>query len=206
MREDTAERAGFSLVGWVVAFAGAAGLAGCITLLYRGMAVIMSTEGGFVASGGPYEIAHPAPDWAWLVPLSIMSGMAFGGMSLAGSFRGWGVNPALFAWMGLFISLGWNFLRLGLIDPPENLESGWGWVVSGVVFWLMGFAPSVMLVHVVRDTWRQVLGRQTGPARIAWAMPAATRTTPAYVAAQLLGVAGGIAGALALFASVAQGY
>jgi hypothetical protein len=206
MREDTAERAGFSLVGSVAAFAGAGGLAGCITLLYRGMAVIMSTEGGFVATGGPYEIAHPAPDWAWLVPLSIMAGLAFGGLSLMASFRGWGVNPALFAWMGLFISLGWNFLRLGLIDPPENLESGWGWVISGVVFWLMGFAPAVMLVRVVRETWQQVLGRQTEPVRRTWATPTGTTTTPVYVAAQLLGVAVGIAGALMLFDAVAQGY
>ena len=59
-------------------------------VLYQGMAEIMTTQGGFVASGGPYEIAHPAPGWGWLVPVSILALFAFGGLSLWASMRGWG--------------------------------------------------------------------------------------------------------------------
>ena len=42
-----------------------------LTLLYQGMRAIMYL-GGFVASGGPYAIAHPAPGWVWIVPVSII--------------------------------------------------------------------------------------------------------------------------------------
>ena len=45
----------------------------CLTLLFFGMRAIMEL-GGFVAVGGPYEVAHPAPDWVWVLPVSIVGG------------------------------------------------------------------------------------------------------------------------------------
>ena len=196
---------GFSAVGALAAFAGAAGIAGGVTLLYRSMAAIMATEGAFVASGGPYEISHPAPHWVWLVPVSIMAGIALGGLSLVASFRGWGINPVLFAWMGLFIALGWNFLRLGILDRPEGLTSAWGWWVSGIVFWAMGLTPAVTTVRFVRGEWRRMAGAADASEPRAWWAGALT-TTPTYVFIQLIGVAVGIAGALVLFGRVAVGY
>ncbi len=191
-----------SVFGLAAATAISAGLAGCIALLYLGMAAIMETEGGFVATGGPYEIAHPAPDWVWLLPLSIMTMFVFGGLSVWASVRGWGIGLIVFAWMGLFLALGWNFLRLGLIDPPENLQGAWGWILSGVVFWVMGLAPALGLIRAVRDGWRAVRERQAlrGPGM--FGLPDGGGTTPVYLVAQLLGVAGGIAGAAALFAAL----
>jgi hypothetical protein len=189
-------------LGLLLAFASAAGVAACITLLYQGMAEIMVTEGGFVATGGPYEIAHPAPDWAWMMPLAILAGMLFGGIGVVASFRGWGMNIALFAWCGLFISLGWNFLRLGIWDKPEGLQDAWGWWLSGIIFWLMGFAPLVMVVRVVREVLQQVLDRQNAAAQRFWATPKVSATTPVYLAAQLLGAAAGIFGGIALFTAL----
>ena len=43
--------------------------------LYHGMRAMMRL-GGMVASGGPYAIEHPAPHWVWVMPLSIVVGMA----------------------------------------------------------------------------------------------------------------------------------
>ena len=53
------------------------GLAVCLTMLFHGMRGILDL-GGFVAAGGSYEIEHPAPDWVWLIPVSIIAGFAFG--------------------------------------------------------------------------------------------------------------------------------
>jgi hypothetical protein len=192
-----------SPLGVASALIGAAGITGCIALLYQAMATIMATEGGFVAAGGPYEIVHPAPDWVWLVPVSIMGMFAFGGLNTWASTRGWGVNAILFAWMGLFIALGWNFLRLGLFDQPDGLRGAWGWVLSGVVFWAMGLAPAVGLIRWVREGWREIRARQAYQAPSAFGLPTDTDTTCAYVLAQLAGVAAGVAGAIALFGAVA---
>ena len=51
-----------------------AGVAFAISLLYQAMRPIMRL-GGFVASGGPYAIEHPAPSWVWIMPVSILFGM-----------------------------------------------------------------------------------------------------------------------------------
>ncbi|MBN2247502.1 MAG: hypothetical protein JW733_02250 [Coriobacteriia bacterium] len=191
-----------SPAGVLAALVGAAGLTASMALLYRAMAVIMETEGGFVAAGGPYEIAHPAPDWVWLVPIAIMSLFAFGGLSLWASMRGWGVNPLAYAWSALFITLGWNFLRLGIIDPPEGQSAAWGWIVSGAAFWVMGFAPALGPIVRLRARARYgpeafSAGVRTGP----FGLPVKT-TSPGFIAVQVVGVILGVLGGLALFGAV----
>jgi hypothetical protein len=183
--------------GLVLAFASTAGLAGCITLLYQGMAFIMETEGGFVAVGGPYEIAHPAPEWVLLIPLSIMGLFAFGGLSISLDGRGMGMSLVLPGWVALFVALGWNFLRLGLVNPPEGLQGAWGWILSGVVFWIMGLGPAFIAVRgFIRDgaeafEWsRSYMTFHLNPPPIA----------PVYLVIQLIGAAAGVAGGIALFA------
>lgn len=64
---------------------GALGLAACVALLFLATRTLMAAGTGFVASGGPYEIAHPAPEWIWLVPASILSGVAFIGIHWRGA-------------------------------------------------------------------------------------------------------------------------
>lgn len=193
-----------SLVGILAALIAAAGLAASMALLYRAMGVIMESEGAFVAAGGPYEIAHPAPGWVWLVPVSILSMIVFGGLGVWTAMRGWGVNPLGYAWTVLFISLGWNFLRLGLIDPPEGQGAAWGWIVSGVLFWLMGLAPALaplarLIARARYGSEAFSAGVRTGP----FGLPAG-RSAPAYVAAQIIGGAAGIVGGLMLFTAVAE--
>lgn len=184
-----------SPLGLILAPSAAAGVAMGITLLYRAMAYIMETEGGFVASGGPYEIAHPAPTWVGLVPLSVFGMIIFGGIGVAIGKRGWGESPLLYGWIGLFTALGWNFLRLGF-NPPENLVGAWAWIMCGVVFWIMGLAPAGLIVSWAIDAFKDARAHRP-PATVA-----GRPTRGIYLAMQVAGVAAGIIGANALFASV----
>ena len=98
-------------------------LALCMTMLFLGMRDIMDL-GGFVASGGPYVIAHPAPGWVWVMPLSIVLGLAAAFGNAVAASRAHGFNLAVAAWPALFLSLGWNFLstactrRAAVSRPP----------------------------------------------------------------------------------------
>lgn len=192
-----------SLWGLLLALIGAAGLALGMTILYNGMALIMQTEGAFVASGGPYEIAHPADDWVWAVPVSIWVAFLFGGVSIVASLRGWGVNLIALAWSALFFSLGWNFLRFGL-NPPEGMTATWGWLVPGVVFWLMALWPlgTIAIGAMLR---RRYLDPGLGATRAHafLGVPSLRGVAPAYVVAQIVGIAAGIAGGAALFGALA---
>jgi len=129
------------------------GLSFSLTCLYIGMRGIMRL-GGFVASGGPYVIAHPAPRYVWIFPVSIMVGLAsvfLHGM-LAGKLGGLNLVPL--AWPALFISLGWNFLEFSFY-PPGGGGLAWGWLICGVVFWLMGFIPLILFIAYFRQGFRE---------------------------------------------------
>lgn len=195
---NAAQRSAFasiSPIGLALAPIAAAGLAMSITLMYLAMGSIMQTAGGFVASGGPYEITNPAPAWVGMVPLSIFGMVIFGVIGVALARRDWGANPLIFGWMGLFVALGWNFLRVGL-NPPNGLQGAWAWIACGVVFWAMGLAPGAliggMLIGIIHD------------ARVERLMDAVTMALKgtAYLVAQAIGVAGGIVGGAALFHAV----
>lgn len=107
--------------------------------------------GGSCASGGPYEIATPCPDGTWLIALAIP-------MLLITMFAGSGFSAAvggptliLPMWGLLFTTLGWNFLEYGLTGGIE-----WGFLVPGVLFWVMGlpalYAIGVGFVKALRTT------------------------------------------------------
>jgi hypothetical protein len=146
-RED--ERRSGASVDWrgvLWLLVSAAGLALCIGWLFLGMRAVMDI-GGACADGGPYVPAQPCPTG---VPLFMTLGMfglfLFGGLGLYAGARvggAWAALPLL-AWPALFISLGWNFLEYGIAPPPELAPEGgpeWGWLIPGVVFWLMGGVP-----------------------------------------------------------------
>lgn len=97
----------------------ALGMALCMTLLFFAMRGVMDL-GGFVATGGPYEIAHPAPDWIWLLPVSIVGGMMLGFANAAFAARAGGFNLAIPAWSAVFLSLGWNFAEYGIHPPGDG--------------------------------------------------------------------------------------
>ncbi|MCJ7710818.1 MAG: SHOCT domain-containing protein, partial [Chloroflexi bacterium] len=76
----------------------------------------------------------------------------------------WGAVPLL-AWTALFATLGWNFLDYGLFNPPPEADGiVWGWLIPGVVFEVMAFAPLVLAVIGWRETRRAGLNVHLGPA------------------------------------------
>jgi len=157
----------------------------CISTLYHAMRPIMRL-GGMVASGGPYAIAHPAPTWVWVVPLSILAGMACFFLNLFTGPEDGGVNLMPLAWPGLFLSLGWNFLEFSFAPPGGGLA--WGWLVCGVMFVLMGGLPLLLAFKPLGEKMkaRQQAGAGSGP----------------YLVQGLL-VAGGIVAGIFFFRSVA---
>src|SRR5262245_4370377 len=114
----------------------------CLTLVFLGMRSVMEI-GGSCAEGGPFVPVQPCPDGA---PLALIGGIfglfgAAGLMIWFGSRLGRGyVGLVFLGWPALFISLGFNFLQFGL-SPPEGDPIEWGFVVPGVLFWVMGIAP-----------------------------------------------------------------
>ena len=125
----------------------------CLTCLYLAMRGIMRL-GGFVASGGPYEIAHSAPRYVWIFPVSIFLGLIC--LFLHAAQARWlgGLNLLALAWPILFISLGWNFLDFAF-RPPGGGGLVWAWLVCGVVFWMMGFVPLFFLMTYCKQKVRE---------------------------------------------------
>jgi hypothetical protein len=131
----------------VVYLVAVAALSFSIALLWLGMRAVMGV-GGFCAEGGPYVIETPCPPGAELMFLAFPLGfIAAGVMAWKGSALGgiYGSLPRL-AWPALFFSLGWNFLEFGLSSP---LDGGvvLGWIVPGIVFWLMALGPTWLVIR-----------------------------------------------------------
>lgn len=150
------------------AFIGLAGVCLCLTTLFLSMRSVMDI-GGTCATGGPYEIASPCPDAVgWLFPVSIVLGIVFGIVYVVSSLPLGGGGLAIFFWSALFFSLGWNFLEYGF-DPPGAGEGPvWGWVVCGVLFWILGTPPLLTLLPSVRRAGRAGAAR---PGSRSWRNP-----------------------------------
>jgi hypothetical protein len=137
-------------LAWAGAALCAALLAATVVVMYRSMRLVMEI-GGSCASGGPYEIATPCPSGA--VPLMTaafpVGFLAAGGFAAFAWKLGRGAAGLLvLAWPALFVSLGWNFLEYAF-DPPGGGVVG-GWLVCGVIFWLMGLPVLLALPRIVR--------------------------------------------------------
>jgi hypothetical protein len=151
MREANHDRCG-GVFALLLVFVGAAGFAASLTTVYRGMRNVMLESGGFCASGGPYQInpgqVCSSGQGALLIG-GVVAGLVFAGILIAGSgWYGGGrlAGVGLLLWAALFGALGWNFLQLGF-DPPAQMNGAIGWIVSGVVFWLMalgGLIPGLI--------------------------------------------------------------
>jgi len=123
-------------IGWL-------GLAACLTLVFLAMRAVMDV-GGACADGGPYVSAQSCPEGstaALLLGIFLGMGFAFlasaGGIALGGI---WAATPVL-AWSALFGSLGWNFLDYGLFNAPPEIGIDLGFVIPGVIFWIMAAVP-----------------------------------------------------------------
>lgn len=138
-----------------VVFVGAAGFAACLVGVYSAMRDLMINSGGVCASGGPYQInpgqvcstGQTALLMGGIVGGLIFSGILVGGSSWYGGVKLSGVG--LLLWAALFGTLGYNFIELGF-NPPDSLASGaTGWIICGIVFWLMalgGLIPGLMAI------------------------------------------------------------
>jgi len=134
----------------------------CLMLLFLGMRTVMDV-GGACADGGPYVSAQPCPEGTALAMFGGIFGLfAAGGlMAWFGGRLGAGyVALIAIGWPALFISLGFNFLQYGIDPPGPSTAAEWGWLIPGVLFWLMGGIPLV----VGLAGWRAA--RSTIPSRV----------------------------------------
>jgi hypothetical protein len=117
-------------------------LAITLTWTFYSMRSVMNV-GGSCADGGPYVSAQPCPDGSFLIAIAIPVMLI---TAMAGSAAALSINaPNLLIpmWGALFGSLGWNFLEFAV----KGNGIVWGWLVCGVVFWLMA-APAVYAILV----------------------------------------------------------
>jgi hypothetical protein len=113
-----------------------------LTWTFFSMRAVMNV-GGSCADGGPYVSAQPCPDGAALIAVAVpvMLLTAIFGSAVAMSVGA--PNLLVPMWGVLFGTLGWNFLEFAF--KGEGVV--WGWLVCGVMFWLMA-APAVVLMLV----------------------------------------------------------
>jgi hypothetical protein len=135
---------------------GMAGVAGSITVVFLGMRSVLDV-GGQCASGGPYVIAVPCPDGTWTLPLAVFAGLGFVFLAVTGGTKIGGLYAMLpgLAWVGLFCSLGFNFLQWGIAPPadPSADSSGGGiiFVLLGLMFEAMGIVPLITTLLDMRS-------------------------------------------------------
>ena len=123
-------------------------LAVALTWAYLAMRAVMDV-GGTCAEGGPYEIAQPCPDGAWMISVAIPVLIAAAMLGSYVAFRLTAPNLLVPMWTVLFGTLGWNFLEYGFSDDGPV----WGWIVCGAMFELMalpGAGADRRRVEVVR--------------------------------------------------------
>jgi hypothetical protein len=115
--------------------------------------------GGSCGSGGPYEVAHPCPEGAWMAPVGILGGLVC--LGLYAFLRPSGSPQLLFlAWPALFGSLGVQFIRAAMHE-----SQAFGWWVCGVVFLAMALVPvAIALTGDPGSFRRALLGSGRGPA------------------------------------------
>jgi hypothetical protein len=134
------------LIGAACIIVGAAGVIACVLAASAGMRDVMRTDGGFCASGGPYVVASQCSSADMrLLLLGILGGLVATAIMVAGSaVFGRGSSAGLVAWVALFGLLGWNFID-EVVHPTGGQGSG-GWLISGVVFWLLAVGGLVPMV------------------------------------------------------------
>jgi hypothetical protein len=153
---------------WIGAVFCALGIAACLTIVVLGGQRIMDA-GGFVASGGPYQIAHPVPTGLWIQPLAFFGLFAF---SFAHAAFAWRIKaPGLIyaMWCVLWTAVGaltfWNGLH-----PPHGNGPAWGWLIMGGIFLVVGLG-SVAAYFATRGLFgwshSEMSGRQLA---VYWAM------------------------------------
>lgn len=145
------------LLALIAVLLGAALFAAGLTATSGGVRHVIVDNGGFCASGGPYQIsqANRCDDSVGGLMMGGIFGGLFGAAMLvlgSAAYRGFGaVGIGGVLWGALFGVLGFNFLQFGL-DPPDGYSGGtpaYGWLIPGILFWVMALpgllAPLLLL-------------------------------------------------------------
>ncbi len=187
-------RSGGGVPGLVLAFVSGAGMALAIALLFEAVRATLQLASDEMLGAGLLQLLAAAGGWIWLIPVALVLLFVFGGLGMMTVHAIGGLNIAPLAWTGLFLSLGWNFLRFGL-NPPGADASNWGWIAVGAVFWLFGLGPFIGLLREARAHLRGVWARRPhgGPS------PAQAQAERLVLPVQVAGVAVGVALGIAAF-------
>lgn len=151
---------------WLGAAASALGLGASLTIVIRSAQAI-AAEGGYVAEGGPYVIAHPVPDGFWLFPLSFIGMFAFPIVHAVFASRINGFRLVFFTWCALWTGIGLVTLY-DAFNPPGGGFS-WVWLVMGVIFSLVGLGSTAAYVMSLRAPDREA-SSMPGPQRVPYAV------------------------------------
>ncbi len=135
-------------------------LALCLTMLFLAMRELMEI-GGSCGQGGPDCPGATAAT----IPLSIIVGLGAGFASVFFSLMAGLPVLAGLAWPVLFCSLGWNFLEYAFDTSEGTVETGF--LICGIVFWVMGAGPLVGVLYALRGSQvaRTLQGLPRGVAR-----------------------------------------
>jgi len=136
-------RVGASAFSWLL-------FAFCFTLLLLVAASIVGLGATNCATGGPFDLRTPCPDASWLimVPLPLAIGALAVGAYLGGGF---GTPLTTWAFPLTFVGFGIAFF-IGAFAAGV----GWGFVVCGALFLVMGAIPAAILLW--RDPRRAIVG------------------------------------------------
>jgi len=184
-RQTTAPRLG----SWLGAAVCAIGIAVSVTITTVGGMAIMD-EGGFVASGGPYQIAHPVPQGFWILPITFIGMFAFPAAHALFASRIGGFRLIWATWCAVWTATGGTTLWYGF-HPPGGSGLAWGWLVMGGVFLVVGLASAV-LYFVAQGffEWKH--------------SEMAAKLRPAYALVTVAAFIGGVVVGLSVFAAVAR--
>jgi hypothetical protein len=177
------------LGSWIGSAACALGIAASVTITTVGGLAIMD-RGGFVASGGPYQIAHPAPQGFWILPVAFMGLFAFTAAHAAFASRIQGFRLVWATWCAVWIATGGTTFWYGLY-PPGGSGLAWGWLIMGGIFLTVGLVSALLYFVAPRFIELSRSGM-------------AGKTLLVYSLVTASALAGGVFVGLKVFAAVAQ--
>jgi hypothetical protein len=146
---------------WIAAAICAIGISACLTINVLGGVKIMDA-GGFVASGGPYEIAHPVPTGLGVLPLAWVGLFAFSIAHVIFASRIKAPQLVYATWCALWTGVGAVTLQYGL-RPPNGAALAWGWIIMGGVFLMVGLGSIAAFFatrNIIDWTYSEMTGRR----------------------------------------------
>ena len=167
--EPTGPRIG----SWIGAVVCALGIGACLTMVTLGSVQLMKA-GGFVASGGPYQIARPAPEGSWVLPLWFIGLFVFSSLHTIFVWRIKAPRLNYATWCALWTAVGAVTFWYGLY-PPQGKGPAWGWLIMGGVFLLVGFgsvATNFATRNIIEWNRAEMTGRRLA---VYWTITAAGR-------------------------------